>query len=138
MWFPGVNFMDILWAPFCTKVLFSAFLYIHYGFEIFWQKNIGAKAARKMWMKLTTVLLHRDFVWSIRIQRFFSDVNNQDINRAKKGEIENFAKEKKGTTRTGERGRGCGTRCYAPYWSTSELSSIFSPSLFSLSLFSVS
>jgi hypothetical protein len=25
-----------------------------FGFEIFWQKNIGEKAVGKMWMKLTT------------------------------------------------------------------------------------
>jgi len=27
----------------CTKVLCAAFLYLRFGFVIFWQKNIGAK-----------------------------------------------------------------------------------------------
>jgi len=35
------------------KVFFAAFLYLQFGFVIFWQKNIGSKAARKMLMKLT-------------------------------------------------------------------------------------
>jgi len=30
---------------FCTKVLCAPFLYLHFGFVIFLQKNIGAKAA---------------------------------------------------------------------------------------------
>jgi hypothetical protein len=34
-------------------VLCAAFLYLHFGFEFFWCKNIGAKGARKMLMKLT-------------------------------------------------------------------------------------
>jgi len=36
------------------KVLCAAFLCLHSGFEIFWQKNIGAKVAHKMLMKLNT------------------------------------------------------------------------------------
>jgi len=39
---------------FCTKVFFTAFLWLLFGFVIFWHKTIGAKAARKMLMKLTT------------------------------------------------------------------------------------
>jgi hypothetical protein len=35
------------------KVLCAFFLYIQFGFVIFWQKNIGAKAACKMLLKLT-------------------------------------------------------------------------------------
>jgi len=38
---------------FCTKVFWAAFLWSQFGFEIFWRKNIGAKAAHKMLMKLT-------------------------------------------------------------------------------------
>jgi len=38
---------------FPTKVLCAAFHSLQFGFEIFWQKNIGAKAAHKMFMKLT-------------------------------------------------------------------------------------
>ena len=39
---------------FCTKVFWAAFLYLHCRFVIFWCKEIGAKAARKMLVKLTT------------------------------------------------------------------------------------
>jgi len=39
---------------FHTKVFCAAFLYLQFGFVIFWHKNIGAKAARKMLVKLTT------------------------------------------------------------------------------------
>jgi len=36
------------------KVLCTAYLYLQFCFVIFWQKNIGAKGASKMLMKLTT------------------------------------------------------------------------------------
>jgi len=49
----GVNFINTLLEPFCTKVLCAAFHKLQLGFVIFWQKNISAKAARKMLMKLT-------------------------------------------------------------------------------------
>jgi len=35
------------------KVLCTVFLSLQFGFEFFWQKNIGTKAALKMFMKLT-------------------------------------------------------------------------------------
>jgi len=35
-------------------VLFAAFLYLQFGIVIFWQKNIGAKAARKIY-EFTTI-----------------------------------------------------------------------------------
>ncbi len=38
---------------FCTKVLCTAFLQLHFGFVIFWCKNIGAKVAYKILIKLT-------------------------------------------------------------------------------------
>jgi len=38
---------------FCAKVFFEAFFYLKFGFVIFWQKNISAKAAHKMLMKWT-------------------------------------------------------------------------------------
>ncbi len=50
----GVNFINISCAPFSTKVFWAAFLLSQFGFEIFWHKNIGAKAAHKMLIKLTT------------------------------------------------------------------------------------
>jgi len=43
------TFYDCL---FRTKVLCTAFLYLQFGFVIFWCKNIGAKAARKTLLKL--------------------------------------------------------------------------------------
>jgi len=36
-----------------THAFYAAFLLLQFGFEFFRQKNIGAKAARKMLMKLT-------------------------------------------------------------------------------------
>jgi hypothetical protein len=39
---------------FNTKVFFAVFLYLQFGFVIFCQKNISAKAARKLLVKLTT------------------------------------------------------------------------------------
>jgi hypothetical protein len=49
---PGMNLTNVLKATFCTKVFCSAFLYLQFGFVIFWQKNIGAKTARKVMVKL--------------------------------------------------------------------------------------
>jgi len=37
---------------FHTKVFGAAFYNLQFGFVIFWQNNIGAKAARKMLVKL--------------------------------------------------------------------------------------
>jgi hypothetical protein len=39
---------------FHSNMFWEAFLCLHKGFVIFWQKNISAKAACKMFMKLTT------------------------------------------------------------------------------------
>ena len=39
---------------FCTKVFCAAFMCLQFGFVIFWQKEIGAKTAHKMLVKLTT------------------------------------------------------------------------------------
>jgi len=50
----GVNFINILHTNFCTKVYGAAFIYLPFGFEIYWRMNIGAKAACKMLVKLTT------------------------------------------------------------------------------------
>jgi hypothetical protein len=38
---------------FHTKVLCAAFMCLQFWFVIFWQKDFGAKAARKMLVKLT-------------------------------------------------------------------------------------
>jgi len=38
---------------FHTKVFCTAFLNFQFGFVVFWQKNIGEKAVRKMLVKLT-------------------------------------------------------------------------------------
>jgi len=50
---PGVNFIKILHTPFITGVFFKTFLWLQFGFVIFCRKNIGAKAACKMFVKLT-------------------------------------------------------------------------------------
>jgi hypothetical protein len=39
---------------FCTKVFCAAFMYLQFGFVIFWRKDFGAKAADKMLVKLTS------------------------------------------------------------------------------------
>jgi hypothetical protein len=38
---------------FHTKVFCAAFMCLQFGFVIFWRKDFGAKAARKMLVKLT-------------------------------------------------------------------------------------
>jgi len=38
---------------FCTKVFCTAFMFLQFGFVIFWRKDLGAKAAYKMLVKLT-------------------------------------------------------------------------------------
>jgi len=43
-------------------VFCAAFLYLQFGFVIFWRKNIGAKAARKMWMKLFIGELKKEII----------------------------------------------------------------------------
>jgi hypothetical protein len=46
--FSGVTqFHQHFIARICTKVLYAAFLLLQFGFLIFWQKNIGEKAACK-------------------------------------------------------------------------------------------
>jgi hypothetical protein len=48
-----VNFTNILQQLFHTKVLCALFMCLQFGFVIFWPKDIGAKAAHKMLVKLT-------------------------------------------------------------------------------------
>jgi hypothetical protein len=38
---------------FHTKALCAPFMYLQFGFVIFWQKDFGTKAAHKMLVKLT-------------------------------------------------------------------------------------
>jgi hypothetical protein len=40
---------------FCMKVFCAAFMCLQFGFEFFWRKDLGAKAALKMLKKLTPV-----------------------------------------------------------------------------------
>jgi len=49
----GINFINILLNHFLFKVRSAAFFKLQFGFVNFWQKNICAKAAPKMLMKLT-------------------------------------------------------------------------------------
>ena len=50
----GVNFTNILRAPFSYESLLSSFSVDTLRFDFFWRKDIGAKAARKTLVKLTT------------------------------------------------------------------------------------
>jgi len=50
----GVNFINILRAPFSYESILGSLSLVTVKFEIFWRKNIGAKADHKMLMKLTT------------------------------------------------------------------------------------
>jgi hypothetical protein len=43
-------------SSFLYKGFCAAFMWLQFGFVIFWQKNFGAKAARKMLVKLTPEL----------------------------------------------------------------------------------
>ena len=49
----GVNFTNILRAAFLCESLVSSFSVLTFRFVIFGRKEIGAKAARKMLVKLT-------------------------------------------------------------------------------------
>jgi len=52
---PGVWSISIFQAAFlCNSVFFAAVFFLQFGFVIFWQNNIGAKAASKMLVRLTT------------------------------------------------------------------------------------
>jgi hypothetical protein len=57
IWEPCGNLVSI--SPifyehlFRTKVFCAAFMCFQFGFEIFWQKDFGAKAAHKLLVKLT-------------------------------------------------------------------------------------
>ena len=53
---PGVNFTNILRAAFSYESLLSSFSVDTLRFDFFWRKEIGAKAARKMLVKLTPAL----------------------------------------------------------------------------------
>jgi hypothetical protein len=66
-----VNFTNILRAAFHTKVLFTAFMCLQFGFVICWWKDFGAKAAHKMLVKLSpggknTLASSKDFSDYIR------------------------------------------------------------------------
>jgi len=52
---PGVNFINILHAHFCTDVLCSTFFYLHVTREKLNKTLLYEKGARKMLMKLTPV-----------------------------------------------------------------------------------
>jgi len=52
---------------FCTKVFSASFLCLQYGLVIFWQKEIGTKAAhaRKMLVKFTTCCRNDEFKYNL-------------------------------------------------------------------------
>ncbi len=49
----GVNYINVLCAPFLHKILVPKIKKLCFGFTIFWHKYIGEKSGRKMLMKLT-------------------------------------------------------------------------------------
>ncbi len=56
----GVSFTNILQANFFLfKSVFCIFLYLQFGLVISWEKEIGAKVALKVLVKLTPDLVHR-------------------------------------------------------------------------------
>ena len=69
---PGVNFANILRAVFLYKNVLHSFYMLIFGFIIFWQKEIGAKAARKMLVNLSTeyrlimnLILKKTVTWNL-------------------------------------------------------------------------
>ncbi len=63
----SVDFINILHAAFWPKVYYTDFKCFQFGFVIFKQKGIGAKAACKMFMKLTTVRRHEALYFHQRL-----------------------------------------------------------------------
>jgi len=66
----GSAISTIFYELFCTKVFCAAFHNLHFGLVIFWHKNTGTKAARKMWVKLATYvnfthILQTDFCMKV-------------------------------------------------------------------------
>ncbi len=53
---PGVKFINIYEKLFGAKVFCATFIYLQLSFVIFGQKNISAKAAHKILVKLTSGL----------------------------------------------------------------------------------
>ena len=63
---------------FRTKVFWAAFLYLKLRFIIFWRKEISAKAARKMLVKLTTgTFMHSSANRNVKVARHSS--NNKHV-----------------------------------------------------------
>ncbi len=60
-------FLESILPTFCvhTKVLHLAFLHLHFRFVLFMRKNIGTKAALKMFVKLTTLIVYFSFSFSL-------------------------------------------------------------------------
>ncbi len=50
---PGVNYSNMLRAAFFTNVFCTAFMCLELEFVIFWRKDLGAKPAHKMLVKLS-------------------------------------------------------------------------------------
>jgi len=56
---PGVNVTNILRATFSYKIFMSSFYVLTIWVCNFWRKDFGAKAAHKMFVKLTPGLYSR-------------------------------------------------------------------------------
>jgi hypothetical protein len=79
---PGVNFINIFCAPSLYKSALRSFSLLHFGFIIFWRKDIGKKRARKMLMKLTPELSFFSFSNFFKV-RHYSSVNRKASLRVK-------------------------------------------------------
>ncbi len=55
----GVNFINVLRAAFTYVSCACSFLCLHFRFVLYWRKTVGAKAARRMLMKLSPGLVKR-------------------------------------------------------------------------------
>ena len=60
----GVNFINILWAPFSFKSVLRKFSEFTIWVVISWQKKISAKAAGKMLVKLTAGVNFINILWA--------------------------------------------------------------------------
>jgi hypothetical protein len=55
---------------FHNQVFCAAFMCLQFGFEIFWQKDFGAKAAHKMLVKLTPGFVSKNFFPRFGVENF--------------------------------------------------------------------
>jgi len=84
----GVNFINILCASFLYESASRSFSLLHFGFVIFWQKDIGKKIEHKMLMKLTTDVFN--LLWSCTFCLFFAKKKLKEKNLFEKGKKDEY------------------------------------------------